>query len=472
MRKGDPADLDWTAEEMRQLGHEVLERCVQHLASLREQPSRGDVGDTHAIASARHALPSDGVPLTPLLDRLFEEWIPKSFTTPGPGYFAYVPGGGLFPSALASLISETTNRFVGVWQAAPALAELEGTVLDWIRDWMQFPTSARGLLTPGSSISTLIAITAAREKLLGTEIRRGVAYVSRQTHHCVMKSARLAGIANDRVRVLPVDSQFRMCVDSLREAVRADRAKGLVPFLVISTAGSVNVGAVDDLDAVADAATELGLWHHIDAAYGGFFHVVPALRPLLSGLPRADSIALDPHKGLFLPYGTGALLVRDGGDLRAVHAADADYLPETPDSDYYDIASYGPELSRPFRGLRLWLPLMLAGSDRLRSAIAEKRELALVAHEAVRSLPHVRVLLPPCLSLFAFRVERPGCSEEENDATTRALVEGTTRRGRVMISGCGEGGRSWGRVCVLSFRSRRAEVDMLIEDLTATLSEL
>lgn len=456
---------------MHELGRRVLDRCVAHLATLGEQPSRGDVSDKAAIASARHALPARGVEIDELLTRLFDDWIPKSFTTPGSGYFAYVPGGGVFPTALADLIAASTNRYVGVWHAAPALAELEGSVLTWIRDWMGFPESSRGLFTPGSSISTLTAITTARETMLGTAIREGVVYVSEQTHHCVMKSARLAGIAPDRIRIVAVDAEYRMDVGALREAVAADRARGLRPFLVVSTAGSVNVGVVDDFDAIQDAADELELWHHIDAAYGGFFHVVPELRSILHGLPRAASIALDPHKGLFLPYGTGALLVRDGAALRRVHAAEADYLPDTPEASYYDIASYGPELSRPFRGLSVWLPLMLYGEDRMRAAIAEKRELALRAHEGVRALPEIRVLRAPDLSLFAFRVQRPGQSEEDNDRATRQLIEGTTRRGRVMLSGCEEEGRVWARICVLCFRSRAADIDALLEDLGATLEE-
>lgn len=472
MQTDDLADLDLDPEVMRALGERVLERCVALLASLRDQPSRGDVGDQAAIESARHELSQNGVSIDEALDRLFDDWIPKSFTTPGSGYFAYVPGGGLFPSALADLISSSANRYVGVWHASPALAELEGNVLRWIRDWMGFPATTRGLFTPGSSISTLTAITAAREHLLGTAIRDGVLYVSEQTHHCVMKLARLAGIASDRVRVLPVDGEYRMSIEALRAACAEDRARDLKPFLVVSTAGSVNVGAVDDFDAIQDAAAELGLWHHIDAAYGGFFHVVPELRSKLRGLPRADSIALDPHKGLFLPYGTGALLVRDGAVLRAAHAAEADYLPDTPQDEFYDIASYGPDLSRPFRGLSVWLPLMFFGERRMRAAIREKHELAQLAHEGVSALDGVRVLRAPELSLFAFRVDRPERSDEENDASTRAWIEATTRRGRVMISGCVEHGRVWARICVLCFRSRRGDVEALLEDLAASLDEV
>ena len=172
------------------------------------------------------------------------------------------------------------------------------------------------------------------------------------------------------MRSLGVDGDFRMRPEALEAAIVEDRARGLVPFIVVSSAGTTNTGAVDPLDAIADIAAREGLWHHVDGAYGAFFHMCPELRPLLAGLPRADSLTLDPHKGLFLPYGTGALLVRDGEALRAAHAATAGYLPETPDrNEFYDPSEYGPELSRDFRGLRVWLPLSLFGAARFRAAL-------------------------------------------------------------------------------------------------------
>ena len=223
-------------------------------------------------------------------------------------------------------------------------------MLDWFRDWMGFPPTTRGLFTTGGSMSIFNAILCARERLLGTEIRSGVLYTSTQAHASVVKSARLAGILPDRVRMVPVDEQFRMRVEALGEEIDADRRAGLRPFLVVSTAGTTNTGAVDPLEAIADLCDRAGLWHHVDGAYGAFFHLVEPLRPLLAGLPRADSLTLDPHKGLFLPYGTGALLVRDGSALRAVHGMHAGYLPPAADLEFYDAAQHGPELSRGLPG--------------------------------------------------------------------------------------------------------------------------
>ncbi len=472
----DTADLEFTPEEMSRMGRVVLEWCVEHVAALAESPSRGDVAGAPDICrSMRESAPEQGRPLEGLLQQLFEEWIPRSFTTPGPGYFAYVPGGGLFPTALADLISNTTNRFSGIFHAAPCLSQVEGNVLDWIRDWMQFPASARGTLTPGGSMSTFAAVVAAREWLTGTDLRNGVLYRSREGHHSIDKAARLAGILGDRIREIAVDDEFRMRPDDLEAAIAADRERGLRPFLVVSSAGTVNTGAVDPLDVIADVCARERLWHHIDGAYGGFFHMVPELRPLLAGLSRADSLSLDPHKGLFLPYGTGALLVRDGEKLAGSHAATAGYLPDPIDDDLYDASRYGPALSRPFRGLRVWLPVQLYGVAKIRAAVAEKRALALQFHESLAQVPGLQIVAPPHLSLFAFRLTWDGATPEQESEATRELVERVTNRGKVMLSGCTIEGRFLARICVLSFRTREAQArtcaEHVAEETAAILAE-
>ena len=461
----DDADLDFAPSTLRSLLDATSRRVVEHLSTLADQPARGDVRAEPLCRELREAAPEAGQPLDALLELLFERLIPRSFTTAGPGYLAYIPGGGLFPAALADLIANTTNRYTGVWQAAPALVQLEANVLDWLRDWMQLPATARGLFTTGGSMANFNAIVCAREKHLGAEIRAGTAYASSQVHHSVKKAARLAGVFPDRVREIEVDAHYRMRVDALREALERDRRDGLRPFLVVSSAGTTNTGAVDPLEAIAEVCAAEGLWHHVDGAYGAFFHACPELRGLLAGLPRADSLTLDPHKGLFLPYGTGALLVRDGSDLRAAHAAEhPTYLPDLPDPhEFYDPASHGPDLSRGFPGLRVWLCVKLYGAQRLRAAIAEKRQLALEAAEAIGALPGVRMVAPPQLSLFAFHLTWPGAPAADEDAATEELLERVVARGRVMLTGCRTGGRFLARICVLSFRTRRDRIREAIE---------
>jgi aromatic-L-amino-acid/L-tryptophan decarboxylase len=465
MTTTDPADLELGADQMREMGHAVLERVIEHVRTFGTQPAIGDVDAEAFCRAMREPPPEQPAALAPLLDRLFHDYIPRSFTSPGPGYLAYIPGGGLFPAALADLIADTTNRFTGMWRAAPALVQLEANVLDWLRGWMELPSTTRGLLTTGGSMANLNAILCARERLLGAELRRGVLYTSTQAHHSVLKAARLAGVMPDRQRVLPVDDRFRLRVDALAAAIAADRRAGLTPFLVVSAAGTTNTGAVDPLEEIADLCAREGLWHHVDGAYGGCFHLCPELRPLLAGLPRADSLTLDPHKGLFLPYGTGALLVRDGGALRQVHGAVASYLPDSPDDELYDPSQYGPDLSRGFPGLRVWLCVQLFGAAALRAALREKRALALRAADRLAAVPGLRLVAPPQLSLLAFHLGWPGSTLVEENEATRQLLERVNARRRVMISSCCVDDRVLARICVLCFRTRQAHIDLCVDQI-------
>jgi aromatic-L-amino-acid decarboxylase len=458
---------------MRAMADAVAARCIAHIGTLNRQPSRGDVDAAALCRALREPAPEQGSALEPLLDALFNDWIPRSFTAPGPGYLAYIPGGGTYPAALADFIANTTNRYTGVWQAAPALIQLEANALDWLRDWMGFPAETRGLFTTGGSMATFNAIVCARERYLGAEIRRGVLYTSDQAHHSVLKSSKLAGVMPDRVRAIESDDTYRMRLDALRDAITEDRGAGLTPFAVVSSAGTTNTGAVDPLDAIADVCAGEGLWHHIDGAYGAFFLLCDDLRDTLRGLPRADSLTLDPHKGMFLPYGTGALLVRDGAALRAAHEATAPYLPAMPHpEDFYDPSQHGPELSRGFPGLRVWLSVKMFGAAAFRAAIAEKRALTLEAVRRVAALPGIVIDAAPELSLFAFHLTWPGATRADEDAATEALMERTTRRGRVMVTGCTAHGRFLGRVCVLSFRTHQPQIDALVEDLAASIDEM
>ncbi len=458
----DPANLEYSREAMRAMGEAVLIRAVDHIVSLSEQPVLGDIDAADRCRQLMEPAPASGTELGPLLDLLFDDLVPRSFTAPAPGYLAYIPGGGVFPAALADFITDTTNRFTGIWMAAPALVQLEANVLDWLRDWMGFPGTTRGLLTTGGSMANFNAIVCARERILGPDIRRGVLYASDQVHHSVTKSARLAGILSDRVRTIPVDSHFRMRVEALAAAVTDDRRQGLEPFLVVSSAGTTNTGAVDPLDAIADFCAAEGLWHHIDGAYGAFFHMCDELRPLLRGLPRGDSLTLDPHKGMFLPYGTGALLVRDGKALEAVHAATAGYLPAISE-EFYDPSQHSPELSRGFPGLRVWMAVKLFGADRYKAAVAEKRALALLAADRIARIPGIVMVAPPQLSLFAFHLDWPGATLDDQNTATHELMDRVTARGKVMLTGCTAGERYLGRVCVLSFRTRREQIETCVQ---------
>jgi aromatic-L-amino-acid/L-tryptophan decarboxylase len=464
--------LEPSASDMQAMGQDILTRIVEHLDQLSQMPSCGDI-EAQALCSelGKEPTPDGETPLKEVLDPLFSDWIPRSFTTPGPGYLGFIPGGGVFTSALADFIATATNRYTGVWKAAPVLLQLESNVLRWFAEWMGMPSTTRGLLTTGGSQANFGAIVSARESLLGEALRDGVLYTSSQTHLCVRKSARLAGILPDRVRVVGVDAKYRMRVDELAETIQADRAEGLKPFFVASSAGTTNTGSIDPISDIADLCTKEGLWHHVDGAYGAFFYLCPDLQPRLAGLPRADSIALDPHKSLFLPYGTGALLVRDGKVLRAAHAATAEYLPEPQGhEEFYEPSQYGPELSRDYRGLRAWLPLKVHGVSAFRAALIEKHELAVSAAKRVAALPGVVMDADPQLSLFAFHLSWTGSDQAAENASTQQMLERVNARGRVMITGCSVAGQFMARVCVLCFRTHAESMDRCVEDIATEVA--
>jgi len=471
-------ELEPSAEQMRRLVDDAMERIVAHVTSLAEQPVTYE-GSPAAIARARiEAAPETGRPLGEILDLLFDEALPTSFNSAAPGYLGFVPGGGIFAAAVGDLIAAATNRFTGVLAAAPILVQLEANVLRWFAEAIGFPPEARGLLTSGGSLAAFSAVVTARRERLGEDFLTGTLYVSDQAHHSLAKAAVLAGFPPANVRVVPSDGAFRIDLGRLRGMIAADRRRGFDPFLVVGNAGTVNTGAVDPLGALADLAADEDLWFHADGAYGAFFMLTADGRKALAGLERADSVVLDPHKGLFIPYGTGALLVRDGAALRRAHTFGADYLPTyQTDDDLFDFHLDSPELSRHYRGLRVWLPLVLYGFGPFRRALEEKLALARWIAAELRSIEHVRLVAEPELSLLAFRVEPPvpagsAADPGETDRLNREVIERVNRRQRTFLTGTRVGGRFVIRVCVLSVRTHRETVEAALEDIRTAVTEV
>ena len=452
---------------------EAAERIIEHVDSLPGQAASYEGGGAEvARAHAEARAPEAGRPLSELLDEVFE-LVPTSFNAAGPGYLAYIPGGGLVHSAVADLVADAVNRFTGVWLAAPGLVQLEVNVLRWLCDMVGYPEGSLGFLSSGGSLANFTAIVTARSERLGEDFQRGTLYASDQTHHSVAKAARLAGIPRDNVVTVPSDERFRIRVDRLAELISADRERGRQPFLLVASAGTTNSGAVDDLEAMADLAEREDLWLHIDAAYGGFFMLTERGRRTLAGLERADSVTLDPHKGMFVPYGSGCLLVRDGDTLRRAHSIDADYMPTLQeDADLVDFCQISPELSRDYRGLRLWLPLKMHGFGPFREALDEKLDLAEWACDRLREIPEVEIVAEPQLSVVAFRLQRAGLRAAETDRLNHQLLERINARRRVYLTGTTLNGLFTLRICVLNFRTHRDRMEACLEDIQAALSEV
>jgi len=452
-----------------------MERIVTHVQTLAEQPMTYDRPPAEIAGEWVQPLPETGRSFEEILDLLFDQALPASYNSAAPGYLGFVPGGGIFAAAVGDLIAAATNRFTGVLAAAPALVQLEANVLRWFADAIGFPPEARGTLTSGGSLAAFSAVVPARRERLRESFLSGTIYVSDQTHHSLAKAAVLAGFPQANVRVVPSDGAFRIRLARLRAMLAEDRRRGLDPFLVVGNAGTVNTGAVDPLNELADLAADEQLWLHVDGAYGACFMLTEDGRKTLAGLERADSVVLDPHKGLFIPYGTGALLVRDGAALRRAHTFDADYLPDLQaDSDLVDFHLDSPELSRHYRGLRVWLPLSLYGFGPFRRALEEKLELARWIARELRSIEHVRIVADPELSLLAFRVEPAGADPapaDRLDRLNRSVIERVNRRQRTFLTGTRVGRRFVIRICVLSVRTHRETMEAALEDIRSAIAE-
>jgi aromatic-L-amino-acid decarboxylase len=466
--------LEPSDDELTSLLTDTVRRVVAHVGSLASQPADGSAGaDALARALIEREPPEEGAVAGPLLDLLFDQAIPASFNNAGPGFMAYIPGGGQPYAAAADLISAAVNRYTGVFAPAPALVQLETNVVRWFARAVGYGEAAGGFLASGGSLANFSAVVAARHERLPEDFLKGTLYVSDQGHHCIRKAALLAGFPAANVREVPSDAAFRMRLDALAERVSADRAAGFSPFLVVASAGTTNTGAVDDLEALANFAARESLWLHADAAYGGFFALTERGRRTLTGLPRADSIVLDPHKGLFMPYGSGCLLVKDPGALRRSHSVQAHYMPgmqEDPDS--VDFCEISPELSRNFRGLSVWLSVKLCGLAAFRASLDEKLDLAREAVDAVRAIPGMVIAAEPQLSLFAFRLAPAGASVAETNRLTRELMARVNARQRVLLTGTLLGDAFAIRMCILSFRTHRDRIAMAVDDLREAAAAL
>jgi len=459
--------LDLDAAAMQRMAEQALDVVVRELSTLDEQPAYDLDGAAELAEQLVEALPEEGTAFDELLATIVEA-ARKSFNTPGPGYLAYIPGGGLYPAAVADFVAAALNRYVGVWHAAPALVQLEANAVDWLRAFVGLPEGWSGILTSGGSLSNWIAIVTARRTRMPEDFTSSMVYASRDTHHCVTKAALLAGFREDQIRAVDVDERRRLDVAALERAVAGDRARGRRPGLIVANAGTTNTGAIDPLPEIAAVARAVDAAVHVDAAYGGLFRAVAEGSKRLQGFELADSVTLDPHKGLFLPYGTGCLLVRDEDALRRTHSTAADYLQDLDvPAGAKNYADLTPELSRGFRGLRVWLCLKLFGAAAFRAQLEEKLELARWLATEVAALPGIELIEPPQLTVVAFR-----CADDPSGDRTRALHEAFLAGRRIFLSSTLLDGRFTLRFCILSFRTRRAHAELALRELQRALAEL
>lgn len=451
---GFPLEPDRAA--MQQMGSMVLDMVSDHIAQLTDGPM-ADLDEPAALKAQTAQPPPAGPGNLGTLLALIEQSAAKGLQIAGPGQLGYFGGGGLYTSALADFLGSALNRYVPMAVGAPALARIELSVVRWLCRLFELPPEAMGILTTGGSMANFSAVVTARAAKLGQELQSGTFYVSEYAHHSLRKAALLAGLPDDALRTVPCTADLRFDVDALRQAIARDRARGRRPFLIVGTAGTTETGTVDPLPKLARLAKEEDLWLHVDAAYGGFFQLTERGRRPLDGIHHADSITVDPHKGLFLPFGCGALVVRDGRQLRAAHHIGATYLD---DVERYDglpnFAEYGPELTRDFRGLRMWLPLHLHGTDAFRSALDEKLDLARHAAAVLAASDGIEVPWAPELAVVLFRYAG-------SDADNQRSLERVNASNRVFLARSQVQGRTTLRLSVLGHRTHFDRVDEALQ---------
>ncbi|MFQ5381197.1 MAG: pyridoxal phosphate-dependent decarboxylase family protein [Dehalococcoidia bacterium] len=407
-----------------------------------------------------------------LLDLLGREVDRPGINPASGGHLGYIPGGGLYPSALGDFLADVFNRYAGLFFASPGAVRLERTLVDWMARLVGYTGNYGGDLTSGGSIANLTAIISAREAhaVSARRIPDTCVYLTHQTHHCVDKALRIAGLGECHKRFVAMDGGHRMDPAALERAITDDTEAGLRPWLVVASAGSTDTGAVDPLEEIADVTARNRLWLHCDAAYGGFFLLCDEGREVLRALERCDSIVMDPHKGLFLPYGTGAVLVRNVEPMVQAHRYQVSYLQDAEGAaEEPSPADLSIELSRPFRGLRLWLPLKLCGLAPFRAALAEKIWLARYFHDALSREPGFEVGPAPDLSVVTYRyVPARGDTDEFN----RRLVEAVQEDGKVFLSSTVIDGRFTLRLAVLHFRTHLDTIDYTLDLLRRKAREL
>lgn len=397
------------------------------------------------------------------------ELIRRNVDTPGlnpasGGHLAYIPGGGIYYAALGDYLADVFNRYAGVFYASPGAVRMENMLVRWMCDLVGFPAGSAGNLTTSGSLANMIAIVVARDAkdIRSAIVPRSVIYISKQTHHSVDKAIRVAGLGECIVRHVELDARFRMVPEDLSGKIAADKAAGLNPFLVVASAGTTDVGAIDPLPEIGAIAKANELWYHIDAAYGGFFILTAEGKEKLRGLDLADSLIIDPHKGLFLPYGLGVVLVKDAADLKRSYSFDANYMQDAfAAPDELSPAELSPELTKHFRGLRLWLPLKLHGLAPFRACLEEKLLLAKYFHAEVQKIGFESDLEPE-LSVVTYRyVPRTGDADEFNKRLLKKVIDD----GRIFLSSTMLNGKFTLRFACLAFRTHLKTVDTLLEIL-------
>ena len=461
---------DWDA--LRAQGHRMLDDMIDYLQTLRERPAWTPIPDD---VRARHRTPLPTAP-TDLADA-HTIFLNDIAAYPGanlhPGFMGWVQGGGTPVGMLAEMLAGGLNANLGGRDHMPVAIETE--VVGWARQMFGFPETASGLFVTGASMANFIGVLVARNQALTADVRqtgvaaigkRLTAYASTGAHSCIRRAMEMSGLGSDALRVIGVDADHRIDLAALRAAIAADQAAGFTPFLLVASAGTVDVGAIDDIAALADLAAAEALWLHVDGAFGAMGVLAPTIAPRLRGLDRADSIALDFHKWAQVPYDAGFVMVRDGGAQRATFATTTAYLQREKRGlaagDWWPCDD-GPDLSRGFRALKTWFTLKVIGADAIGAIIEQTCALARDLEARVLASDRLVLLAPAQLNIVCFRYQ-PADADVDVDALTHAIVAQMHENGIVAPSLTRVNGRAAIRAAIFNHRTETRDIDALVRE--------
>ena len=450
--------LDPPAAERSEYNKQFFDFAGRFIDDLAET----DAYSSKAVEPARLKLDGEKKGIQELLGSYLTEVIETGIKPASGSHLGYIPGGGIYAAALADYIAAVSNEYAGVSFASPGGVMMENELLNWLKGLFGFPESAVGNLTSGGSIATLIAFTAARDrfKIKSANIPESVIYMSAQVHHCMDKALRIIGLEDVVIRYVALDEGSRIDSESLKGLIESDTKDGLNPFMIVASVGTTNTGAVDPLDEIGEVARQFKLWYHIDAAYGGFFVLCDSKKHLFEGIETADSLVVDPHKGLFLPFGIGALLVKDVEAVFHSHHYLANYMQDAFDPNApVNPSDVSPELSKHFRGLRMWLPLQLHGIEPFTACLNEK---LLLTEYFRKRLVEIGFKVGPDPDLTVSYFWYPSKNEDEN-AFNKKLMKLIHEDGRVFLSSTTIDEKFVIRMAILSFRTRLRTIDLAID---------
>jgi aromatic-L-amino-acid/L-tryptophan decarboxylase len=468
-----PNNLVIPGTEIREMGRAALDLVAEYYDAL---AARAVVRPTTS-ADLRRRLdepaPPAGLPFADLLATVRDVVLEFSRHNGHPRFFGYVSSPGLPVAAMGSMIAAALNINVTCWRSGPAATEMELLCIRWLKEMLGYPSDGAGLLVSGGSMANFAGIAAARStKAPGNVVRDGMGsarmrlYASEEAHFSIRKAAAMLGIGAANLCTVKTGPDLRMDVADLDRRVRQDRDAGYLPFCVVASAGTAGTGAVDPIGAIADLARTHNLWLHVDGAYGGFSALAPSARPLFDRIGEADSVALDPHKWLYLPVGCGCVLYRDAAAARAAFSENAEYtrVVGLEDDEAFAFWDYGPELSRPFRALDLWLLLKSVGTRAISEAIEENIACAKYFADLVSASGDFEMLAPVDLSIFCFRYHPRGFAGDL-DALNERVMLALQRGGSSYLSNTRVRGMFALRGCVLNYRTTKRDMEILLEDV-------